>query len=80
VASRVLVLGDGHHLPALVHSPASAMSYRRGEARVVGTFVGPLSRVKGLVGSTIFLVDLSCFGFLASRLDRRCPFAMTSSL
>jgi hypothetical protein len=26
-----------------------------------------------------FFSDFGCFGFLASRLDRRCPFAMTSS-
>ena len=27
-----------------------------------------------------FFCDLFCFGFLASRFDRFCPFAMASSL
>jgi hypothetical protein len=26
----------------------------------------------------VFFSDFGCFGFLASRLDRLCPFAMTS--
>src|SRR4051812_8955911 len=78
MATRVRLLGDGH-LPALVIPQQRAMGYRRGEEWEVRTFVGPFSRAKGLVVSATFLVDLSCFGFLPSRLDRLCPFAMTSS-
>ena len=46
---------------------SSGTRYRRGEARAVGTFVGPLSRVKGLVGSAIFLVDFGLFCLLTSQ-------------
>jgi hypothetical protein len=58
----------------------ASSGYRRGISRPFCPFAGLRSGASSGNVKAVFFSDFGCFGFLASRLDRLCPFAMTSFL
>jgi hypothetical protein len=45
-----------------------------------GAFAGPRSGASSVKGVAVFFSDFGCFGFLASRFDLLCPFAIANFL
>jgi len=66
-------------LPA-PHMCGNAGPYRRDKSRSLCAFAGPRSGASSVKGVAAFFADFGCFGFLASRFDLLCPFAITNFL
>jgi hypothetical protein len=58
----------------------TAVRYRRGNSRPFSALTRPRSGASSVKGTAVFFSDFGCFGFLVSRLDLLCPFAITGFL